>query len=436
VSDNVNLPVIIYQASGKKMTTTADYPFSDSLIRLIPFPAFKEAGQIPRYPPVDDKNVKTVETILLKDLTLTQYQNSLFVFVSHRWLTEHDPDNEDHVKYNLCVKGIEDILRFMAPGMETCYIWIDYACIDQSKEPAEETRKSLKDAIRICDCMFTPIYDPDHESWEFKNLSPGSDPYDDYKSSGWEVYRGRGWCRVEMWYAATVELWEDKDRHSKFAYALQTHHLLGKRTHFLYGTKEANQSESHPPRPLPFLQNSYIDKYNPSEGNYFDQTDREKVDFLFKEIRPLIKDIVASYNGKRNHKGEKHGKGKEIELNGSEYEGSFQCDKKHGNGKLLYSRGDCYEGDFENDNRHGRGVHLYGNGRKYHGDFLDNNRHGKGIMTSSHHVYDGDYFENKKHGQAKLIYPDGRKFSCRYENDKLVEDTLIPFDLLPDSIVK
>jgi hypothetical protein len=398
------------------MTTTAEYPFSASLIRLIPFPDFKELGHIPRYQG-DDKDVKTT---LLKDLTLTQYQKSLFVFVSHRWLSGQDPDNADHVKYKLCVKGIEDLHRFMAPGMETCYIWIDYASIDQSNEPAEETRKTLEDAIHICDCMFTPIYDLDHMTWDFTNLAANSDPYDDYRSLAWAEYRERGWCRIEMWYAATVPLWEDKDRHSKFAYALQTHHRLGKRTHFLYGTKEADQIESHPPRPLPSLQILYIDKYNPSEGKYFDQTDSEKVDVLFKKIRLKIRPISESYTGKRNRHGEKHGKGNETDVNGNKYEGSFQRDKKHGKGKLLYSRGDCYEGDFENDNRHGYGVHVYGNGRKYEGDFLDNNRHGKGKMTSSHHVYEGDYVKNKKHGLGKLIYPDGREVSCRYEDDKLV----------------
>jgi hypothetical protein len=44
--------------------------------------------------------------------------------------------------------------------MEECFIWCDYGCIDQSKDPAGEL-KQLDKIMELCDCIFTPIYDKD-----------------------------------------------------------------------------------------------------------------------------------------------------------------------------------------------------------------------------------------------------------------------------------
>jgi hypothetical protein len=107
---------------------------------------------------------------------------SLFVFVSHCWLRGWSgaegynvsegphPDNAVGDKYALCVEGIEKMLKTLAPGMKECFLWCDYGCIDQSKDPAGEL-KQLDKIMELCDCVFTPIYDKDHHKWELESTN-------------------------------------------------------------------------------------------------------------------------------------------------------------------------------------------------------------------------------------------------------------------------
>jgi hypothetical protein len=144
----------------------SDYPF----IRLIPFGKFQSHGRMPRFP--DDADI----TISLSEITQEEYNRSLFIFVSHCWLrgwsgaegwdkrTCPHPDTADGDKYKLCVDGIDKVMKTMASGMENCYIWLDFGCIDQDGNPAGEL-KMLDKIVQVCDCLFTPIYDKDHEKY-------------------------------------------------------------------------------------------------------------------------------------------------------------------------------------------------------------------------------------------------------------------------------
>ena len=40
------------------------------------------------------------------------------------------PDNASGDKYRLCVDGIPVIHSTMAPGMSSCYVWLDFGCMD------------------------------------------------------------------------------------------------------------------------------------------------------------------------------------------------------------------------------------------------------------------------------------------------------------------
>jgi hypothetical protein len=393
------------------MSTPDTYPFKNDpkfeTIRFIPFENLKNHGEFPKCPTDSDSD----KIIFLKDLTQKNYDSSIFIFVSHRWLRNDHPDDiPGHPKYELCIKGIKRLLNtYTTPEIERCYIWIDYACIDQtnSEKAAEEVQKSLEAIFSVSDCLFTPIYDPEHKKWEFSHLRKDSDPYDDYRSSAWSEYRGRGWCRVEMWYGATVPLF-DEHRANKFKHALRVHNGLKTRTHFLFGSKEL--SKSHPPRPLPRLLSSYVGKYNPKEGKLSYDRDRPLISDIFDKIQDKITPIIAEKNVDA---------GTEIFENGNKYEGEFNKDKMmHGHGKLIYSKGDCYEGEFKNGERDGFGTHRYGNGSTYKGDFVKNQRHGKGKMYSSHQIYSGDYRQNKKHGKGKLISKvDDSVFEGNFKND-------------------
>ena len=52
-------------------------------------------------------------------------------------------------------------------------------------------------------------------------------------------------------------------------------------------------------------------------------------------------------------KGMKHGKGKQLFLDGSLYEGYWKHDMANGIGRLIQTNGDVYDGDWMDDKAHG-----------------------------------------------------------------------------------
>jgi hypothetical protein len=290
--------------------------FSDyASIRFIPFSIFEKLGRMPRYP--DDRSC----TLTVNELTIDDYQKSLFIFVSHCWLRgwsgaegwdgRPHPDTTDGDKYKLCVDGIDQIVKTMASGMENCFLWLDFGCIDQDGNPAGEL-KMLDKIIQVCDCLFTPIYDKDHENWilptSFNNL------YDDYLSSAWNgtpfSYMNRGWCRIEMFYAVNVPLIEDsEERKSKFKAGIAYHRGQGRRPHILYGSKEVARISS--PTILPPMQNSYFEKYSPLKGTVSVESDKVNIEILVRELEPFMKLVKVGYEGEWKDD-LKHGKGKLI----------------------------------------------------------------------------------------------------------------------------
>lgn len=55
---------------------------------------------------------------------------------------------------------------------------------------------------------------------------------------------------------------------------------------------------------------------------------------------------------------QKHGKGKSS-INGTIYEGEYNCGKRDGFGKLIALSGNIYEGQFKNDRKNGIGKLTY-----------------------------------------------------------------------------
>ena len=55
--------------------------------------------------------------------------------------------------------------------------------------------------------------------------------------------------------------------------------------------------------------------------------------------------------------------------------------RKHGKGKFLWSDGSQYEGDFKDNNIEGYGVYIWWDGRKYSGEWKNNKMEGKGVFT-------------------------------------------------------
>ena len=92
---------------------------------------------------------------------------------------------------------------------------------------------------------------------------------------------------------------------------------------------------------------------------------------------------ICKYEGERNEKGEKHGKGKLTFEDGDTYEGE-KNNLMHGHGVFKWgiSR-QTYQGDFEHDKITGKGVYTYPSGERYEGTFRNGYWHGQGKMIMS-----------------------------------------------------
>ena len=73
--------------------------------------------------------------------------------------------------------------------MQNVYVWIDFACINQDGDPAGEL-KQLDLIVNACDCILTPIVDPNHDEWELKDTWRGM----------LEAYQAPSWCKGEYAY--------------------------------------------------------------------------------------------------------------------------------------------------------------------------------------------------------------------------------------------
>jgi molybdopterin converting factor small subunit len=258
-------------------------------IRFIPFEQFKIVGSVPRFP--NNHNIY----VSLDDIDV---DNSLLIYISWCWergwagAQGYDgrphPDNPFGGKYALCIDGIEQIMKIQAPGFERCYIWADYSCIDQDRDPAGEL-KQLDKIVGACDCLFTPIYDENHSLWTM--TTTGDNAYEFDKSPGWRgnafSYLSRGWCRMEMFYGTNIPFAQDsKQRKQKMRRGLLQYRSSGRRPHFMYGSKlNAERSE---PLLLPPFEKSYLEEYHPVNGNLSVASDKEKIIQLVRELEEYI----------------------------------------------------------------------------------------------------------------------------------------------------
>jgi hypothetical protein len=374
-------------------------------LRFIPFERFREVGSFPRFP--DNSNVCV-------DLDDIDVENSLLIFISHCWLRgwsgaegwdgRAHPDNATGGKYELCVDGIEQIMKIYAPGFGKCHVWCDYGCIDQSGNPAGEL-KQLNKIVGVCDCLLTPVYDADHATQSSTNSFTSVFKVD--QSAAWtgtpHSYLNRGWCRVEMFYGANIPLVEDNEsRQLKMRAGLLLQRKRGNRPHFWYGSKF--KAERRAPQLLPPLQNSFFEEFHPVKGNLAVASDKEKIIQLVKDLEPYMRKAVV----------------------GLAFDDDSDSDAVIRKGKCTYPDGGMYTGEFINNKRHGFGKHedvdckyTYPDGGMYTGEFINYRRHGYGKYDDVDcSIYEGLYSNGKRHGRGKLIFPDGGVYDGQFvDND-------------------
>lgn len=421
-----------------------------SKIRLIPFSNFRKLQRTPRLP--DDLEF----IITLKQLDEAEYESSLIVFVSHSWLRAWEgaagwdgkphPDNLSQDKYQLCVEGIDEILRTLAPGMKNCYLWIDYGCIDQNQmNPGEELFGNFDFIMGICDCIFTPLFDPNHENWDLVPTNAGF--FEDYKAENWSAhdhsYLNRAWCRLEMYYGANLPVLLDSDeRKQKFQKGLAYHRRLGRRPHFLYGSKEAVSSNRKLARLVPPLIHHYLERYHPEKGKLTSSYDFAIIQRLVNDLKPYIKEIKPGYEGEMKD-GKRHGQGKMFFARGDVFEGNYENDiingfgrytctdggvyegewkanMRNGFGTFLLPTGGVYEGEWLNNLTHGYGIYSYPNGDIYEGHWKENKREGFGKFEEkeSGDHYEGTWYQGRKEGKGKMVYGNGEIYDGDWKNDQ------------------
>jgi hypothetical protein len=382
-------------------------------IRLIPFKAFKEHNTFPRFPDNSDLNVN------LLDIDMN---NSIIVFISHCWLRgwsgavgwdgRKHPDNANDEKYKLCVSGIEKINNAHVIDIENCYVWLDYGCINQDCDPAGEL-KQLDKIMEYSDYIFTPI--AGQSNWDLPTTI--NNWYVDYRAEGWVAdkhgYVNRGWCRVEMFYAANIPV-SSSLKLSRLKNALHHHLSSGRRPHFLYSQYEV--SHILPPVCLPPLQNSHFDQYHPAKGFLSVESDRQKISELVEALIPFMTRVQVGYQGDMKD-GKRNGQGQYRYSNGDTYNGEWKNDNMHGHGVYRYSNGDIYEGEYISGTMHGYGVYKHADGAVYSGMYRNGRMNGHGTYRAADgDVFEGNYEEGKWNGHGTYRYKNGAVFEGEYEN--------------------
>ena len=114
-------------------------------------------------------------------------------------------------------------------------------------------------------------------------------------------------------------------------------------------------------------------------------------------------------------------------IDGSEYVGDIHKGVIKGKGTMKYSEGGKYVGDWAEGRRWGVGLMHYSNGDMYSGKWMWDLPHGKGtFITTDGFVMTGKFKSGVPHGKFIMQAPDGRKYSARWIDGELKEDSIKP----------
>jgi len=433
----------------KANTTVSVYsPMSDLLESMPPIvfydlKALNALGRTPRSP--DDNGIQVRYDQLDRD-------NCVFVFVSHCWLRgwpgakgwrgRPHPDTPKHDKFRLLLNALKKAMTTLAPGMDDCFVWIDYGCINQDASACLEL-KMLDKIIGVCDLIITPIYDSSGKFKWYDQISTVSNWYDQYGSPSWNQgrhsYLARGWCRLEMFYAANIPLEHNShERIAKLNAGLLSSAKAGRRPHLLYGSCE--EKLNAPILILPPLQNSWFDRYNPMEGSLTKEEDRASIKFLVENLLIYMPRATDGYEGEKKggkahgvgiysfddgdvytgrwKDGKMFGQGTYTSDDGTILEGEWKDGKMHGHGTCRSADGTYYEGAWERNQKHGMGIERYINGDSYEGMFKLGKKHGYGTYKyADGATYIGDWRDDESHSIRRLRAPGELGRRCRQKSD-------------------
>ena len=169
-------------------------------------------------------------------------------------------------------------------------------------------------------------------------------------------------------------------RKSKASKALKQAIIVGRRPHFIYGTKE--QRSNNDPYLLPGMYGKInkllVDHGDPRMMYISKESDRKKIEFLYDKLTTYIfvnEQIMISkkFKGKSTT---------EINDDGEIYIGDLKNDLRHGRGFLIFPNGSSYKGKFVNGKFNDKkGVFVWASGDSYYGGFVNGSMEGNGIFS-------------------------------------------------------
>jgi len=225
---------------------------------------------------------------------------------------------------------------------------------------------------------------------------------------------------MELFYCANVPLRtadvENKRATRCFANALARRG----RIHCIYGESERNQNLS--PIVLEPLQHMYFEMFHPSAGQVTVPHDKRKIEELVQQLIPYIPALKPEYKGDVDEEGLPHGHGKQMNADGSSYEGEWRHGKHHGAGVAIYADGDIYTGEHCDNRRTGEGKYInMSTGDVYEGGYRDGMRHGFGrLYYHNGDVFEGSWVNHKREGQGKTVHSDGSVTQGIFRDDHLI----------------
>jgi len=126
------------------------------------------------------------------------------------------------------------------------------------------------------------------------------------------------------------------------------------------------------------------------------------------------------YTGEWNSMGQRHGRGIQVWVDGSLYEGYWSNDKASGKGRLFHADGDVYEGEWRDDKAHGLGTYTHSDGASYKGGWDQDKQHGFGVeIWPDGARYEGQYKNGKKEGRGKFKWGDNSTYEGEFRDNNI-----------------
>ncbi|CAL7949047.1 unnamed protein product [Xylocopa violacea] len=135
-----------------------------------------------------------------------------------------------------------------------------------------------------------------------------------------------------------------------------------------------------------------------------------------EEVNPL-----GLYEGERNEKGDRHGRGKALLPNGDMYVGQYCKGLRHGGGLYVFKIGARYDGEWRQGVKYGQGTFWYPDGTRYEGEWKRDMKYGFGVYYYTNgDMYEGSWRKNLRHGMGSYLYADtNTKFMGTWIKDRM-----------------